>query len=97
MVINIFYIQLYFFSFFSLIQKIISQKKLAYRCLRDELKIKNICAIEGSLTEEDETTLLPVTTNYYVKYDIYSLKIYVIQMKSAKKWMIQYYINVFQK
>ena len=39
-----------------------------YKCLKDDIKIKDICAIEGSLTEEDEETLLPTTTNYlYIK------------------------------
>lgn len=39
-----------------------------YKCLKDDIKIEDICAIEGSLTEEDEETLLPTTTNYlYIK------------------------------
>ena len=39
-----------------------------YKCLNDDLKIKKLCAIEGSETKEDEETLIPTTINYlYIK------------------------------
>ena len=39
-----------------------------FKCLKDDIKIEKLCAIEGSLTEEDEETLLQRTTNYlYIK------------------------------
>ena len=66
---NNFYFPLYlffFFSFFNPIRPITGP--FMYRCLNNDLKIKKLCAIEGSLTEEDEETLIPTTTNYlYIK------------------------------
>ena len=68
MFIAIIYFPLYLFFFLSFPNIILSIiGPYAYKCLRD-LKIKNLCAIEGSLTEEDEITLTQKTTKYlYVK------------------------------
>ena len=39
-----------------------------YKCLKEELKIKKICAIAGTDIVENEETLAPMTTNYlYIK------------------------------
>ena len=61
----IYYIVFFFFIFKTI--KSISEPFM-YKCLKEGLKIKKICAIEGAETTEDEDTLNPVTTNYlYIK------------------------------
>ena len=69
MFINItyFYLCLYFSLSFLQVTNSLTEPFM-YKCLNDDLKIKKICAIEGSAKEEDEDTLMQTTINYlYIK------------------------------
>ena len=60
---------LFIFVNFILIKPTISfNPQFMLKCLKDNLELHDICAIEGSATTEDEETLLQVTNNYlYIK------------------------------
>ena len=63
MFINISFFILFFFKYIKSITE-----PFLYKCLKDDLKLENICAIEGSLVKEDEETLIQTITNYlYIK------------------------------
>ena len=59
----------FFLIFFLLLNSSISiDYPFMFRCLKDGLKLDDICAIEGTAITEDEETLAQVTTNYlYIK------------------------------
>ena len=69
--INIYSKKYYFLILYILFisyQKIFSlTQPFLYKCLKDDIKIKNLCAIEGVATEEDENSNI-MTNNYlYIK------------------------------
>ena len=51
------------FLHFKIIKSI--NEQFLYKCLKDDLKMKKICAIEGSDIYEDEETLTPITIDYF--------------------------------
>ena len=66
MIIKCFFFTLIEYILFNLIKPFDSP--FMFKCLKDSLKLEDICAIEGTSTTEDEETLQQVTINYlYIK------------------------------
>ena len=64
-----YFIKIKIYLYFLLFNYFISSNyPFLFKCLEDDLKLDDICAIEGTSTTEDEETLTQVTTKYlYIK------------------------------